>query len=163
MTLLSLDPSSSIVGYAVMRGAGQLVEAGRLKPSKTRLDAVARIVEFGDELLGMLEEFNPEHVVIEIPSGHMHARMRGKASALAIYGMSVGYVISIVHVSGFKYSCIDCNEWTRGKKKEDRAEMVALRYPQYRMDADSGMDAADAIGLGDWWYARNYNGKLCKS
>lgn len=160
MTLLSLDPSSSIVGYAVMRGAGHLVEAGRIKPSKTTLKSLARIREFGEEVRALIDEMKPDRVVIETPNPRAY---RTNGAGLTIYGMAVGFIVATVDASGVPYDCVDACDWTKGVEKGKRTRLIALKYPQYRMDADSGMDAADAIGLGDWWYTRNGNGILCKS
>lgn len=156
--ILALDPSSTCTGYALLRSADDLAEAGRLRPGKTRDSAVHRITAMGVELAALIREWQPDEIVIEITSGKVgcRGRQRGMNGAgLAVYGMAVGYLwrVCLEQQDRFRppvYTVAE-NDWTRGVPKQQRAAGVALKYRNYRVIDDPGGDVADAIGLGCWW------------
>lgn len=149
--LLALDPSSTCMGYAVFHGR-TLVDAGKLKPRRTKDEANDRIdhmVSFG--LNDLLIEHNPEAVVVEDTSGKVGRRHHGNGAGLAVHGKAVGAVVWWLRGRGSDVHAIPENVWTRGTPKEKRQTRVATCYPQYDPAKDKGGDVSDAIGLGDWF------------
>jgi Holliday junction resolvasome RuvABC endonuclease subunit len=152
VTLLALDPSSTRTGYAVF--AGELVDAGLLTPRPRKLDFVPRIHQMAADVRGLIEQYLPEKIVIEITSGHVGHRHKGHGAGLSVYGMAVGYLLAVVEASGRSVSAIEENVWTRGVPKTKRTAMIAAMYRrQYNPANDPGGDVADAIGLGRFFLA----------
>ena len=142
------------------------MEAGYLGPARTKDLALDRIVAMCGELERLVAGQVIHRIVLEIPSGKVHARRHlGGGAGLSVYGMAAGAILwAAVKAMGGIVSLVCCvkeTEWTRGVPKGERQRRVALAYPAYReaMGKDSPGDVADAIGLGDWWYAK----RTCRS
>lgn len=159
MTILSLDPSSTLTGYALMSG-DSIVSAGLLKPHKRSAPARERVRHMAADLRVLIGELKPDRIVIEVSSGHVSKRHRGSGAGLAVYGYAVGYMAAIAHAAGLEVAEVEENEWTRGVPKPRRIATIAALYPSYRADRDRGGDMADAIGLGSW-YGRTMRLKGC--
>lgn len=156
--LLSIDPSSTLTGYAVMDERVNLLEAGLLKPRKTRDELWVRIEAMCDGLLALITEVNPTHCIIEVPTGR-HARLPAMASgSLVKYGCAVGAMWAVASMQIINVYPVPTT-WTGGKPKKVRAQSIALRFRNYSKEQDGGFDMADAIGMGVWWLeqqARQY-------
>lgn len=154
-SILALDPSSTCVGYAVLNGPRQLLDAGRITPAKRKADANARIRSMAADLRELLGEHVGAAVVVEDTSGKVarHGRARGMNGAgMAIYGKAIGYLVRVVEeATGAEPVMVLENVWTRGVGKARRARIIAGEFPAYRMDDDPGGDVADAIGLARWF------------
>lgn len=174
MTLLSLDPSSSAVGFAVLRGIepADLVDAGLLRPSMARgalgelpdwlhhhlrqreLHATWRILSLVRDALELADEHQPDQIVIEIPSGLYGAGAKqGAKGSLTTYGLAAGAMFGALnHARPLTVAPVTERQWTRWRKgKVQHQATVAALYRQYQADADPGADVSDAIGLGRWW------------
>ena len=92
---IMIDPSSTRTGYAIMRSPDVVIEAGYLTPKRQRDEAVDRIATMATDLKELLIEHQPRRIVIEIPSGKVHARLAGQVSSLATYGMAVGAMLRV--------------------------------------------------------------------
>lgn len=170
MKMVGIDPSSTKTGYAVGTSDDHLIEAGVLTAPGKALD---RIGVMADEVRGLLNEHMPDVVVIEVASGHTHRRMGKNVSFLPIYGMAVGamyiecrrYVARQKHAGHMvQLSRPDQNEWTRGANKKHRQLCVAHDFPNYNLNSDKGADAADAIGLLQWWFRqKNMRNAPCQT
>ncbi len=155
--ILSLDPSSTCIGYARFGGfdGGTMLNAGRMvtpqKPS-----AYVRMVKLADDIVDLIREYNGPRmiVIVEVPSGRVnHGRHKGSGAGLSIYGVAVGYLLGRLANLDVDVRMILENEWTRGIPKDKRRESVAARHGSYRaiQDKDPGGDISDAIALGEWW------------
>ena len=153
MKVLALDPSSTCVGYAVLATARQLLDAGRLTPTRERDDANARIRAMAADLRRVLAEYPDAVVVVEDTSGKVgRGRHGGGGAGLAVYGKALGYLIRVVEeATGREPALVLENVWTAGKSKAVRQRRVAATFPGYPADDDPGGDVADAIGLAAWW------------
>ena len=178
-SVLFLDPSSTVVGWAVMSSATQLIEAGRITPAGRADPYIKRCDDMAVDLSGLLNEHRPATVVIEIPTGKVHRRKRPytQGMGLSVYGFGVGVTwltcrrwadaaANMVcdqrsgHLRRRRVVTIFENDWTRGVPKRDRQLAIALMFDAYKVPADPGGDVADAIGLGLWWFRRfNLEGK----
>jgi len=148
--LLSIDPSSKLTGYAVLDERANLLEAGLLRPRKTKDDIWDRIEAMCDGLMTLITEVNPTHCIIEVPTGR-HARLPAMASgSLVKYGCAVGVMWAVAYLE-VPHTYAVPTTWTGGKPKKIRAQSVALRFPNYSTEHDKGLDMADAIGMGVWW------------
>lgn len=152
MKLLSLDPSSTVTGYAVLDGV-ILLDAGRILPVRQKDPPNSRIDAMISELLTLVREQQPEAIVIEDTSGKVSGRHGGRGAGLAIYGKAVGEVRRAMKQTGIDVFMVLENDWTRGMgKKIDRQRWCEAAYSkQYRAADDPGGDVADAIKLGRWW------------
>ena len=152
MTILSFDPGSKVMGYALMSSARDLIECGLLKPERTRDDANARIETMVAEAVRVVIAARPDRIVIEDTSGKVGARHRGNGAGLAVHGKAVGWLVGKLATTGIPLSLVSENEWTRGVQKARRQQIVAQEFRGYDPAADGGGDAADAIGLARHWF-----------
>ena len=158
MTLITLDPSSTVVGYSVSTAPNTFPDAGLIWPEKKSADAWTRIKSLMKQVGELLDEHYPDHVLIEQPSGHVHRRALGAGGhGQATYGFAAGAVWATCDIKCPKgaVELINANTWTHGVSKKTRASTIAYRFPWYRLNLDPGMDQADAIGLACWWWLRN--------
>ena len=170
MRILALDPGSSVIGYAVMDGPtpAELVEAGLLRPAGWRgsppeLAAWRRIRSLAAHVAVLVDEwFSPpdrhaHRIVIEIPSGLIRTgARRGARGSLTTYGLAAGYIAATCHRGRVPVVAVTEREWTAGQgdKRARQLAIASLYGRTYHAARDPGADAADAIGLGRWWFAR---------
>ncbi len=160
--ILSLDPSSTRSGWAVMQPPERLLQAGLLLPEKTKAASEARIETMCRDLRELLEESQPAVVVIEWTSGKVNVkRHKGEGAGLAVHGAATGALWR--EIEGWKRSLsadrrgrtlitlVRENEWTRGVSKQDRQATVAASFSAYDPSQDPGADIADAIALAGWF------------
>ena len=152
--VLAIDPSSTCTGWAVLDGLNpaDLIDGGLIRPDRGA-SSLLRIQETVDDVLHLLPEYQPDRLVIEIPSGKAGTgSKRGAKSALAIYGLAVGAVWQGCRAAfSGPVAAVDERTWIHASK-ERRALAIEAYYPgRYRMSTDKGLDLADAIGLGRWY------------
>jgi len=162
--LLSLDPSSTRTGYAIFDVASHASfvprECGYLSPNSAKDSAVDRIRTMGTELRQIVRDECPHVAVIEVTTGKVQRRHKGGGAGLGIYGEAVGYMLGQLDMASTLHpheamAVIPVleNDWTCGVRKAARQMAIAARYPQFAAGfaKDTGADAADALGLGDFW------------
>ena len=157
MKLIAFDPSSSVIGYAIIETIGvKVVEAGLLKPDKTTDDANTRIRAMIRDAQELIAEQDPDAIVIEDTSGKVARRHgAGGGAGLAVYGKAVGWLAcACERIRPGKVTLILENEWTGGVSKARRALNVRSVAPLIDLSSDKGGDAADAIGVGIY-FVRN--------
>jgi Holliday junction resolvasome RuvABC endonuclease subunit len=156
--LLTLDPSSKIIGYALTTGPTELIEAGRITPAKPSAKWPARVESLQVQTLELLAEVEPDLVLMEAPSGKVHAAIadKSKGAGQSIYGAAFGVIWAAMRqaMPPNKVEIVSANVWTRQKKKEKRAEQLQRIMPGLDLKQDTGLDAADAIELAIWWWAQ---------
>jgi hypothetical protein len=155
-TILSLDPSSTVCGYAVLRRDKRLMMHGLITPACRSDGSYDRVMGMADDLGSLLDEVRPGVVLVEWTKGKVGRRHGGLGAGLAVYGCGVGGLAREAYRwcrghAGSELVPVLENDWTRGQSKEARTLAVAGLYPQYRPGDDPGGDAADAIGLAVWW------------
>jgi Holliday junction resolvasome RuvABC endonuclease subunit len=163
MRILSLDPSSSAIGWAMMSGppdrllAFHLIRSGSSN-SVTRIDRMTR------DLLAVANEHTPDVVVMEWATGKVHRRVRAQSAGagLATLGQAQGSYRAALMADGFDVRTVTDGEWTCGVSKDARADRVAFEWADYRAwrPKDHGLDVADAIGLGAFWLRRELHRSL---
>jgi len=159
--LLGLDPSSTVIGYAVMASGGSLVEAGLITPARPSDPSFERVIAMGDDLLSLLDRWRPAVILIEWTKGKVGRRHGGFGAGLAVYGCGVGSAAAFAVLWSRRRPCevvpVLENTWTRGVPKAERQRGIAAEYPAYaaQMADDPGGDVSDAIGLCDWWRREN--------
>lgn len=163
MTILSLDPSSTIIGYAVLDD-GRLRVAGPITPDKRNGPSYDRVRQMGRDLRQVMDSATPDVILIEWTKGKVGKRHLGRGAGLAVYGTGVGHALAIADAwaedrPGVLVFPILENTWTRRLPKEDRSRIIAQQFPAYRQLDDPGGDVADAIGLAKWWIRQSLFGK----
>lgn len=156
--VLGVDPSSSHTGYAVLDGPEVLIDCGVLRPNRDADPPLLRIETMITELQAVVAEHEPDVAVVEVTSGKISRRIkRFQPSGLPVYGMAVGAVWRelVVLMDGAVVAVAE-NEWTGGVPKYTRRLAVCSQFPQYAQGQtrDPGADAADAIGLAQWYLAK---------
>ena len=158
--ILSLDPSSTAIGWAEMSMAGQLEQAGVIR-SSVRSPAYDRVIDMNSALRTLLDYVKPATILIEWTVGKVAGRqkLRSRGAGLGIYGIGVGAAVMTCYWYQHEMMQIEIidiipvveNDWTRGVHKRDRQAAIALQYTAYDAAQDPGADMADAIGLAQWW------------
>jgi hypothetical protein len=159
MKLLSLDPSSTCIGYAVWSdSSGRMIvmEHGRLKPQKSTADIQGRIRSLADELAKLVVEFDPDVIVIEVMLGRQYTASGNKqrTTSLPTCAVSMGFMWRVCCGLDATTIAVDNLAWTRGRSKESRKVRARQLCSAYDQKQDQGGDAADAICLGDWYIQR---------
>lgn len=153
--ILALDPSTTRTGYAIMYRSTALVEGGLFTPERTKDPAIERANAMCDDLVELLNETEFEAIVVEVPTAEAHHKKDRRGNGLTTYGIGVGMIVRTILASGQadKLVAVDPATWTGRDAKSERAEFVALAYANYReaKHQDTGLDLADAIGLGLWY------------
>lgn len=150
--ILSIDPSSTITGYALMDISDNLLAAGLIRPNKSTDPPLFRIHTMCGDLEQLIKDTKPDVIVIESTEGKVgRKRHKGSGAGLAVYGMAVGAMWYAALKSQCKVEAIGANEWTRGKKKEERIAEMAGLYPEYNAKTDTGGDIGDAICMGRFY------------
>jgi len=172
MIVVGVDPGSHRTGFAVLaprRGpvaADWLIDAGVIRPSKTRRTMEDRVEGMVEEITAIIRTAGEDssegfaRVAIEIPSGKVGTgSRRGATTSLIVYGFAAGAIWAAACAASDNH-CYAVTEraWTRGVPKARRAYLIAAKFPHYRtaMAADVGLDAADAIGLALWSFERRH-------
>jgi len=182
--ILSLDPSSTVTGYAVgITNCGvEIIDAGLIKPVRTRDPALARAEQMAQEIIELCEGTKIDRVVIELPSPQAPAKIRRMVADLAklpveqiiqvleklkqpagqaYYGMAVGVIVTTIkwHWS-MPCTTVRADVWSRGQSKRQRQAELALRMPSYDPETDPGADVSDAVGLLEWFWAEHAVGAV---
>lgn len=155
-TLLAIDPGSRVIGYAFFR-RGELADAGLILPPRVRDPALVRLTAMLGELLVLVDRCRPAVAVVEMPSvGVARSRRTIGGHGLTVLGVAAGAVWAALmqHLPIGAVCTVDPHVWTRGRKKERRARLMAAGTPGYMGERDRGRDAADAIQIGYAWIAR---------
>ena len=153
MKILSLDPSSTCTGYAVLQDDRRLLEAGKLR-GKSGTAPMYRVLAMREELRGLLDEHAPDVVVIEMPLGRQYTRRQQKFSSMAVWAGAAWAIWAFVYDlrEGSAVYPVDNTDWTQGVSKDLRQKEVWAEYgDQYDPDLDKGQDVSDAIKLALWW------------
>jgi hypothetical protein len=156
--ILGLDPSSTCVGYGVLKLSRNFVEAGILLPEHRSAGSFERDMDLADEVGRLLERLAPSVVLVEWTKGKVGQRHGGLGAGLAVYGTGVGAVGRQVWLwargrPNVSIEAVLENDWTRGVAKPTRQLGLAALYPEYATSLadDPGGDIADGLGLADWW------------
>lgn len=162
MKLLTIDPSSTLTGYAVMTDPETIEDCGYLRPGNPKGSSIDRTDSICDSLELLVWEHKPDHVMIEVPSGHVRVTKFG-AQGLTLYAFAAGAQHAILRryvqvrnakPPGATLWRVDEQAWTKGRTKSQRAEALFSEFPKLRkkLAADTGGDIADALGLGLYWW-----------
>lgn len=148
MYILALDPSSTALGWAVLDSPIEF-EFGQVRMSR-RKTPLGRVMECGGAVMSILEERGGAAaiVVIEITTGKTARRLGKNVQGLAIYGMAVGAALWATR--GCHAYGVTENEWTGGRPKRERLQLLRLVSTDYGLCDDPGGNAGDALGLGLW-------------
>lgn len=155
MILLSIDPSSTRTGYAVMADKMTLIEHGILTPAKTRHPPVLRVNAMIEELGDILKEYKPDKIIVESPSiAHGGIQARSGGAGAAIYGFAAGAIYQKCYEWSKETEAIEVQKWTQRVPKLKRQQLICMAFTKYDPEKDRGGDIADAIGLGLWWFSQ---------
>lgn len=158
MLLLALDPASERTGFAVLSDPVTILDAGRIT-APAKWPAEQRIDQIITDLAALLAERKPDTIVIEMPDGKIHGaiRRRSGGAGLSIYGRAAGEIrrYCLIWAAHRDPSppvvSVYPNEWTRSKSKTSRAAGLRAYMPGLDLTSDTGLDAADAIELAQWY------------
>lgn len=148
--ILTLDPSSSITGWAAFDPAGTPAAFGTIRPRA--VGAIHRIDEMARRAARLVEKHAPAWVLIEWAGfAQGGGARRGGGSGLTTLGQAQGAIRQALRPVAVVRT-INQDVWTGVAPKDKRAELVRTLVPAYRDYADRGLDVADALGIGLWYF-----------
>lgn len=161
MKLLALDPSSTRTGYALLAGPRELLDCGHVTPPSAMKCVVRRGLYMAEECRQLCIAHHPQHIIVEIPAPQAPKwaqSNRGQAN----YGVAVGLVLArtldwVREHGPHSFDSVEwvqADVWTRRVKKAHRQLCVMSDFPAYSRNLDPGLDAADAIALGQYFFQR---------
>jgi hypothetical protein len=157
LTVLALDVSSSAAGYALALPGGRTDFGVIVPPGDAK--AVERIDGIVGAMGRLLARHRPALAVMEWSDGHVHGAIRRRTSGLSVMGAAQGAVRQFLRAEGIPVETVGESTWTRRIRKVERAARMRVVFPAYGRwadegadeGADDGMDAADALGILEWW------------
>ncbi len=154
--ILAIDPSSTALGAAMFSDAGRYIRSEVCKPDQPRAEAAERSHQIGRYLAELLAECAAAGetiriAIIEEPPSFMKVEFGNKAVQQVAFGI-VYHVCRLARIPSIVV--VNPATWTRGRHKEHRAFHIRRRFG-IPPEQDRGNDATDAIGLAEWWIARN--------
>lgn len=147
--ILSLDPSSTCTGYAVLDDTAVL-DAGLIKGTRAA-PLLDRLTHMIIEVRDLFNQYAPTDIIIEVPTGKQYTRRPGYQSGLAVWAFAAGTIYGYARTLGVPVHGVSNVEWTRGYSKEKRRLAVQAGCKSYDPQRDKGGDVADAIALAWWW------------
>jgi hypothetical protein len=159
LRILALDPSSTACGWAVLDSWPIALDCFGVEKPRGRKCPIDRMRRITAEITALVDQVRPDKIVVEWADGKQHGRIAGRSQGLSTMGQAQGWLCSRLESLDQEVQYVAPNLWTRGTRKEKRALIVRLKFPDYgawsAKGRDKHMDAADAIGLGEWWLAKH--------
>lgn len=153
--IISIDPSSTALGCAMFADSGRYIRCEVVKPDNSRAEAVERSHQIGRYLAELLAEEQANEpiriAIVEEPPSFMRVEFGNKNVQHIAFGI-VYHVLRLARIP--KIEIVNPATWTRGRHKEHRAYHIRRRF-QIPPEQDKGNDACDALGLAEFWMARN--------
>ena len=156
--IVSLDPSSTIIGVAVYQTeTRRFIEGDFIRPDKGTVGPVVRVESMLPALKETLKAHSPAVILIEVPTGRQYTREKGRTTALPVWAWAAGVVYGYCRATFWdkRVLAVDNQEWSRKKPKDERALIAAALAPGiYTPESaarDKGHDLADAIVMCAWW------------
>lgn len=145
---LGLDPGLAMLGWAVLDQDSNplpiLVDYGTIATARS-LSTAERLVELEQDLTALLKEFQPTHVVVEMPFFSRQIKAAGGVlQAVGIINLvccrEAGLIPSFLHQSSWKAHL--------GNGRADKAEVAAMIQTLFNLEALPIDDSVDAIAIG---------------
>ena len=181
LSVCSLDPSTTAIGYALRNDDGEL-SFRLITPHPDSSHWFKRLIEMEFLLRRQIQQDKPEHFIIEEPDSDTQFRRGSKGkkfirSGQATYGTSVGWVTHLCsqYVRHWgrnpftSFTFVKPSQWTvkyrRRKRDANTLDLFGgsddVKAPRrmrakaicsdYKPNQDPGGDIADAICLLDFW------------
>ncbi len=138
--ILALDACSTSIGFCLGQGA-RYIDSGTYRPrgnADERVKAIARWFH------AMVLKYNPDQVVIELPTGE-----HGNRHTDRLLGRVGGNIEGICHLLGIAVAWLHAMKVKATGYSKDKPGDAALLVGKRRV----GPDEADAIGLWQAWLA----------
>lgn len=138
-TILTMDPSLTGWGWAVLDTAGIVLDFGCIKTTpmnkKLRIrkgdDDIRRVEEITEVLIELVTKYHVRLITCELPHGSQ------TASAMKMVGVVLGLVPVLYIWAGIPcewYSEADAKKCVLGKRSASKAEMIAAIKKLYSLD-----------------------------
>lgn len=144
--MVALDTSTNKSGCSLFID-GELKDYRLLDMSSVK-DTNKRINEMAKALMGLLREWNPAIVYIEIPQGHLNIRLTQMLSELL--GIVRGHCLT----NDIYYEEMNPSVWRKyvglpqGKKKRAELKVMSVEFVKNTYGIDVNDDVADSICIG---------------
>jgi hypothetical protein len=142
MKLLTIDPSMTCTGYAVLEGRpgeqGTIVQCGCVTTDGSTHGT--RVNHLAAQLRALRQEARPDLVVVETPFARARGGPKAQRSAMTLptYGMAVGAALLVAH-EGRRVVETPSDEWsvglTKGKRRTGAGVLVADDHKGARVAA----------------------------
>lgn len=154
MTLLSLDQSSKVTGYAVFEDE-DLVDCGNFCFTDSFVED--RLVKIRQKVLDLIDEYSVDKVVFE--DIQLQGNVGNNIQTFKVLAEVYGVVLETLREKDISYESILAVSWkstlgirgrTRTEQKRNTQQFVSDTY-----GIDVNQDTADAIGIGVAFLRRN--------
>lgn len=144
--ILGIDPGTRIMGYGLIRAQGQKfthIEMGVLNLTK-ETDALVKLERVHEEVIRIIEQFNPDSVAIETP-------FYGKnVQSLIKLGRAQGVAIAAAMTKGvqvYEYAPLKIKQSLTGNGSASKEQVCAMVFRVLGIQADQPrfLDATDAM------------------
>ena len=159
MLILGIDPATHKTGWALVAHERKLLASGIIKGGKG--NAKQRIKRIAGQLDDVLEQHQPDIIIIEEPDNQsVIGRTSGAQAMLA----SLTYFIAgTLERTTLEYALVPVRQWKGNTPKRVVWNRLLEHYgdatPRSRGKYPWDNDAADALGIADWWI-RNNEGRV---
>lgn len=145
---LGLDPGLATIGWAVLtedrQGTPRLLDYGTIETDADR-STPQRLVEIEQDLIELIEEFEPERVVMEMPFFGRHIKAAGGVlQAVGIINLvcyrEANLEPILLHQSSWKAHL--------GNGRATKTEVAEIIATLFDLDDLPGDDSVDAIAIG---------------
>jgi Holliday junction resolvasome RuvABC endonuclease subunit len=155
MKLMAIDPSSVAVGWALFDD-GRLMKTNVIRSSGEFIPRMQFLMECVRDLVVI---HGAHTIAIEMHDGLPFARNNRKADekrspkVAATLCHAQGMILATLLLVCPNVKMIGDQTWTNREPKGERAAKIHAAYPEFMSvwATDSGMDAADAVGIGLHW------------
>ena len=141
---LGIDPGLAILGWAILQEKKSayplLIDSGTIETPKT-LSTPKRLVEIEQDLVELIQEFNPQRIAIEMPYFNRKIKAAGGVmQALGVVNLVSYREVQIepifLHQSSWK-----CHLGNGRATKEEVAQMVGNLFGLESLPIDDSVDA----------------------
>ncbi len=147
-TWLGIDPGLAIIGWAILLSQGSstptLLEYGTIETDKN-LPTPQRLVELEQDIKALLEEFQPNNIVLEMPFFSRQIKAAGGVlQAVGVINLVCYRDANIIPIQ-LHQSSWKAHLGNGRAKKAEVATMIQNLFQLERLPID---DSVDAIGIG---------------
>lgn len=146
MIILGIDPGTRHTGYGVLKVEGRtetVLDFGSVDPSP-KLDLMVRLQKIGEAIEGIIQQYRPDELAIEMPF------MGKNAQAMLKLGQVQGFVMKAAldhQIPVTQYAPREIKKAVVGNGNAAKEQVWFMLQAQLGLKEDKGLDASDALAI----------------